>query len=128
MYCAICAFADSGSGVEIRHALFPPLLQLLFKTYPYYHDRNSRRAVTRCIRAIFKSGAPPEALVGFVELVHAETLKGALAPSNAFVLVEWGSILLQELTGTDHWEKWGLQTIESNSSCYPSGVTKGFLE
>jgi len=115
MYCAICAFADSGSGVEIKHALFPPLLQLLFKTYPYYHDRNSRRAVTRCIRAIFNSDAPPEALVGFVELVHAETLKGALAPSNAFVLVEWCSILLQELTGTDHWKKWGLQTIESNS-------------
>lgn len=114
MYCAICAFADSGSGVDIKHALFPPILQLLFKTYPYYHDRNSRRAVTRCIRAIFNSSAPPEALVGFVELVHAETLKGALAPSNAFVLVEWCSILLQELTGTDHWEKWGLQTIESN--------------
>jgi hypothetical protein len=115
MYCAICTFADSGSGVEIKHALFPPLLQLLFKTYPYYHDRNSRRAVTRCIRAIFNSDAPPEALVGFVELVHAETLKAALAPSNTFVLVEWCSILLQELTGTDHWEKWGLQTIESNS-------------
>jgi Generalcontrol nonderepressible 1 (Gcn1) N-terminal len=53
--------------------------------------------------------------VGFVELVHAETFKTSLAPSNAFVLVEWCSVLLEELTGTDHWERWGLQTIDSTS-------------
>ena len=111
----ICAFADSVWNAEIAYDLFPPLLVFLFNTYPYYHDRYSRRAVTRCIRAIFNSDAPPEALVGFVELLHAETLKTGLAPGNAFVLVEWCSVLLQELTGTEHWERWGLQTIDSNS-------------
>jgi hypothetical protein len=115
MYCLICTVANGGLEVEIAHDLFPPLLQLLFNTYPYYNDRNSRRAVTRCIRAIFNSGAPPKALAGFVDLVHAETLKTGLAPGNAFVLVEWCSILLQELTDTDHWERWGLQTVDSNS-------------
>jgi hypothetical protein len=115
MSCLICTVANGGLEVEIAHDLFPPLLQLLFNTYPYYNDRNSRRAVTRCIRAIFNSGAPPKALAGFVELVHTETSKMGLAPGNAFVLVEWCSILLQELTGTDHWERWGLQTVDSNS-------------
>jgi hypothetical protein len=38
-----------------------------------------------------------------------------LAPSNAFVLVEWCSILLQELSGTNHWERWGLETLVSNA-------------
>jgi hypothetical protein len=42
-------------------------------------------------------------------------LKTGLAPGNAFVLVEWCSVLLQEITGTDHWERWGLQSIESNA-------------
>lgn len=115
IHCAICTVTDGGLKAEIAHDLFPQLLLLLFQTYPYYNDRNSRRAVTRCIRAIFNSGAPPEVLVGFVELVHAETLKTGLSPSNAFVLVEWCSVLLQELSGTDQWERWGLQTVDSNS-------------
>ena len=115
MHCAICTVTDGGLKVDIVHDLFPPLLRLLFQTYPYYTDRNSRRAVTRSIRSIFNSSAPPEALQGFVELVHAETLKTGISPGNAFVLVEWCSVLLQELSGTDHWERWGLPTIDSNS-------------
>jgi hypothetical protein len=101
-------------GAEISQKLFPSLLQLLFNTYPYYHDRNSRRAVERCIRVIFNSGAAPEALTDFVKTVHAETSKPGLAPSNAFVLVEWCSVLLQEISSTDHWERWGLETVVSN--------------
>lgn len=42
-------------------------------------------------------------------------MKPGLAPSNAFVLVEWCSILLQEITGTEHWERWGLETIQSTA-------------
>ncbi len=57
----------------------------------------------------------PAALTGFVKSVHAETLKPGLAPGTAFVLVEWCSILLQELSGTENWEKWGLETIEANA-------------
>lgn len=99
---------------EIDQKLFPPLLQIFFHTYSYYRDRNSRRAVERCIRAIFSSGAAPEVLVDFVKAIHTETSKPGLAPSNAFVLVEWCSALIQVLSGTDNWERWGIETIVSN--------------
>lgn len=103
------------SNNEISHDLFPALLRLLFITYPYYHDRNSRRAVQRCIRAIFTSKCDPEALAEFVKTIDTETVKQGLAPGNAFVLVEWCSILLQEIAGTAYWDKWGLTIIQSNA-------------
>lgn len=107
--------ANKIAGAEIHQTLFPPLLRLFFRTYSYYNDRNSRRAVQRCIRVIFSSGAAPEALADFVKLVHTETSKVKIAPADAFVLVEWCSILLQTISDTTHWEKWGLETIISNA-------------
>ncbi|KAH6674409.1 armadillo-type protein [Halenospora varia] len=103
------------SSNEISQELFPVLLQLLFPTHGYYRDRNSRRAVERCIRIIFSSDAPPEALADFVQLVHAETSKTRTPSTTAFVLVEWCSIILQELSGTSHWERWGLETVISDA-------------
>lgn len=50
-----------------------------------------------------------------MKAVHAETSKPGLAPSNAFVLVHWCSILLQEMSGTTHWDTWGLETIVSSA-------------
>jgi hypothetical protein len=100
---------------EINQDLFPPLLQLFFNTYSYYEDRPSRRAVKRCIRIIFSSGARPEALASFVKAVHTETSKSGLAPSNTFVLVGWCSTLLEALSGTSNWEKWGLETLVCNA-------------
>lgn len=47
-----------------------------------------------------------------MKLVHAETSKPGIAPSNAFVLVEWCSILLQEITEASQWDLWGLDTIQ----------------
>jgi len=101
--------------IDLEPAQLPELLQLLFNTYPYYHDRESRQAVQQCLRTVFQGDTPYQALAGFVELVHKETQKPGIAPSNAFVLVEWSSLLLQELTGTPHWDRWGLQTVESNA-------------
>ncbi|CAL3971329.1 unnamed protein product [Diplocarpon coronariae] len=109
------ALEERLSNKGINQQLFPPLLRLLFTTYPFYHDRNSRRAVERCLRAIFNSGCAPEALAEFVKTVHAETAKPGLAPANAFVLIEWCNILLQELAGTLYWNRWGLLVIESNA-------------
>lgn len=100
---------------EISPKLFPPLLRLIFTTYPFYHDRYSRRAIERCIRAIFRAKCPPEALEEFVKAIYAESGKQGLAPSNAFVLIEWCSILLQEIPGTQYWERWGTKIIESNA-------------
>ena len=64
---------------------------------------------------MFSSGARPEALAEFVKAVHAETSKAGLAPSNTYVLVEWCSTLLQALSGTSNWEKWGLETVVCNA-------------
>jgi len=107
-------YADAILQTGISPRLFPPLLQLFFSTYPYYHDRNSRRAVQRCIRSIFASGVDPRALEGFVKTIQAETAKPGLSPANAFVLVEWCSIILQELAETDNWNKWGTLVVECN--------------
>ncbi|EKD13892.1 uncharacterized protein L3040_005495 [Drepanopeziza brunnea f. sp. 'multigermtubi'] len=109
------ALEERLSNKEINQQLFLPLLQLLFTTYPFYHDRNSRRAVQQCLRAVFSSGCAPEVLLEFVKAVQIETTKQGLAPGNAFVLVEWCSILLQESAGTTYWEKWGLLLMESNA-------------
>lgn len=107
-------YADAIFETGINPRLFPPLLQLFFSTYPYYHDRNSRRAVQRCIRSIFASGVDPRALEGFVKTIQTETAKPGLSPANAFVLVEWCSIILQELAETDNWNKWGTLVVECN--------------
>ncbi|CZR59752.1 probable translation activator GCN1 [Phialocephala subalpina] len=100
---------------EISPKLFPPLLQLLFNTYPFYRDRPSRRAVEECLRLAFRSGCAPPALADFIKTLYAESLKPGIASSNAFVLVEWCSALLQELTGTDYWDIWGLQVLECHA-------------
>lgn len=100
---------------EINPRLFPPLLQLIFNTYPYYTDRISRLAAQRCLRVIFSSGVTPQALAGFIKTIDLETSKQGLAAANAFVLVEWCSVLIQEMAGTELWEKWGIQMIECSS-------------
>lgn len=69
----------------------------------------------RCISLTFTSKIPPEVLDDFVNLVHLETTKNGLAPGNAFVLVEWCSILLQDIAGTALWERWGLKTLECHA-------------
>ena len=38
-----------------------------------------------------------------------------IAPSNAFVLVEWFGILLQQCTGTEYWPRWGIEIISSDA-------------
>lgn len=101
--------------LDLDHSYFPDLLKLLFNTYAFYQDRRSRKAVQQCIRTIFSAGAPPDKLAGFVKDVQAEAAKPGIAPSNAFVLVEWCSVLLQEFVGTENWPKWGLNIISSDA-------------
>jgi len=64
---------------------------------------------------IFEAGTPPQAWSEFLKSVHAETSKTGLAPSNAYVLVRWCSLLLSALAVTSHWEEWGLKILKSNS-------------
>lgn len=51
----------------------------------------------------------------FVKAVQNEATKPGIAPSNAFVLVEWFSILIQACTGTEAWTRWGLDLISSDA-------------
>lgn len=105
----------SNTSIAISPRLFPALLQLFFTTYPFYADRDSRRAIQRCLRTIFSCGAPPQALAEFIKALDLETTKQGLAAANAFVLVEWCGVLIQEMAGTGLWEKWGVQMIECSS-------------
>ena len=69
----------------------------------------------RCIRIIFYSNPDPEKLADFINVVHIETAKPGLAPSNTHVLVELCSTLLQVLYRTRNWEKWGLEIVVCNA-------------
>ncbi|RKF81296.1 eIF-2-alpha kinase activator GCN1 [Golovinomyces cichoracearum] len=97
----------------IERDRFSLILQLLFKTYPVYHDRILRRAVERCIRSAFKSAVGPDYLAEFIGLIHSETLKQSIAPSNAYILVEWCSVIIEEIAGGEFWHLWSLSTIEA---------------
>ncbi|KAI9818320.1 MAG: translational activator of GCN4 [Thelocarpon impressellum] len=103
-------FAEGGLPAEtISH-----LLRYLFDTYAFYNDRPSRRAVQRCLVAVGSDPAAREYLSPFIAAVKAESARPGIAPSNAFVLVEWCSLLLQQCSESrDLWERW-------NSSLLPA--------
>lgn len=79
---------------------------ILLKTYPYYNDRNSRRAVQACFEAFLSNANYAAATPGILEGYSREASKPGIAPSNAFVLVELGFILL-----TRAWEQSSLRLI-----------------
>lgn len=70
------------------------VVNILFRTYPYYNDRNSRRSVEACLQSFLEKERYSSTLPTVLDLYYKESSKLSLAPSNAFVLVEWGSILL----------------------------------
>ncbi|TGO34185.1 hypothetical protein BHYA_0208g00040 [Botrytis hyacinthi] len=111
------------SKKELDPKLFPVLLQLLFSTYPYYHDRDSRLGVQLCIRHIFDSDCALEFLSSFLNALDAETKKGGLAPSNAFVLVEYCSAILQVTTNEARWKIWGLVVVAGNARALELCIT-----
>ena len=88
-------------------------ISLVFRTYPYYVDRGSRRAV----QDTFSTGVffPPHTS-RLVELFQEESLKNGLAASNTFVLVEWGSVLLQHLAGSgrETFDQYGVQVVQAD--------------
>ena len=76
----------SGTHVE-------QILDLLFQTYPLYRDRESRRAVQECLLSILPASST--CLHKIVLFLRSESTNLGIAPSNAFVLVEWFSLTLQ---------------------------------
>lgn len=84
-------------GSELPQEIRQPLLGLLFTTYPFYIDRPSRQAVQQCLRTLLKAPVPTEDLKYLTQRLLSEASKPGLAPSSAFVLLEWCSLLLQIL-------------------------------
>ncbi|KAK1754040.1 translational activator GCN1 [Echria macrotheca] len=82
------------------------IVKLLFWTHAFYTDRPSRQAVQKCLTSICKT-EDSEILAPLVAAVRQESLKHGIAPGSAFVLVEWCSLLMQNLAGTPLWEKFG---------------------
>lgn len=60
----------------------------------------------RCLVSICKEG-DAELLTPLVAAIGREVAKPAIAASNAFVLLEWCSVLSQNLAGAPQWEKFG---------------------
>ena len=85
------------TAAEVTQSYCVQIVELLFKTYPYFNDRQSRRAVQACFQAIFQNEQYALVVPDIIKAFCSEASKNGLAPSNAFVLVEWGSIFLSKV-------------------------------
>ncbi|KAJ4303228.1 translational activator of GCN4 [Kalmusia sp. IMI 367209] len=99
-------------------SLVPPdlkfLLDLLFETYPLYDDRESRHAVEQVLRSLVNSSNGSAIVPAIVEFLKKECLKKSLALGNAFVLVDWCSVLLLHFASVpERWIKHGLDVALS---------------
>lgn len=93
------------------------ILHLLCETVPFYTDRESRRAVQACLVTIVKAGDPK--IFGFlVKRLRQEAQKSATAPSTSFVLVEWCSLLMQNVAGTSLWDEFGNDILLSDAEVF----------
>lgn len=92
------------------------VIGILFQTYPYYQDRSSRHAVLKCLQSLLENTSYSSNIVIVVDKFRSETLKPGIAPSNAFVLAEWGSLLLQYCADNPKvWDKHGLDIVMSQA-------------
>ncbi|KAI0473029.1 armadillo-type protein [Xylariaceae sp. FL0804] len=108
-------------GDRLKHKSFdlssiPALLQLLFETHSLYIDRNSRTAVQTCLGSILANTNDASVLAPFVSALRRESQKSAIAPSNAFVLVEWCAILFGHLPGTPSWDALSADIVHANAA------------
>ena len=74
------------------------IVDLIFRTYSYYTDRPSRKAVERCIIGLIRPPYSWQYAESIIKRWTGETLKENLAPSNVLVLVEWGALLLEHVS------------------------------
>ncbi|KAL9059060.1 MAG: hypothetical protein Q9206_001658 [Seirophora lacunosa] len=97
----------------LSEVLTNDVVSILFRTYPFYRDRPSRRAVRECLQVLLAAHKKyPDAIDLIVTSFAEEASKTGLAASNAFVLVEWGSLLIIHCSdGTDAWKNYGKRLI-----------------
>lgn len=90
---------------EAQHVL----VQYLLATYPFYVDRPSRRAVQRCITTLCSELLVTDFVPIFLSFIQTEAVKSSIASSSTFVLLEWCSIVLKQISGNaDLWAKYGV--------------------
>lgn len=117
-------------GLGVTEDSCPDVIAILFRTYPFYHDRASRRAVQECLEVLLVNPSYAGSVPLLFKAFNREASKHGLAPSNAFVLVEWGSIFLQHCFGTQEpWNSYGKDLVVSHAQilevCCSSGVRPG---
>ncbi|KAJ9156651.1 Translational activator GCN1 [Pleurostoma richardsiae] len=101
---------DKISQHNLDRTLELQLLKTLFWTHAFYNDRASRRAVQKCLVSICKEG-DADIIAPFVAAVRQEAQKHGIAVNNAFVLVEWCSLLMQNLAGAPLWDRFGKDIV-----------------
>ncbi|KAI9801043.1 MAG: hypothetical protein M1825_003578 [Sarcosagium campestre] len=86
--------------------------RLLFKTYNFYNDRHSRLAVQRFLQVTFTQPENLSIFQAFAKAIEDEAAKPGIAPANAFVLLEWCSVLLPLCVQSEQrWKTVGLGLV-----------------
>lgn len=102
------------------------LLELLFETYPLYDDRESRRAVEGVLKSLVNGPHGDTALPPIVRFLKQECLKKGIAHVNAFVLVDWCSVLLLQFAKSpERWSKYGLDVALANARVLETCMSAG---
>ncbi|KAL9039119.1 MAG: hypothetical protein Q9214_005005 [Letrouitia sp. 1 TL-2023] len=92
------------------------IVGLLFRTYPFYCDRPSRKVVQECLWSLLRNAVYTDALTICSAAFKREVSKTGLAPSNTLVLAEWGSILLQHCAvNVRAWAAQGIELVEAHT-------------
>ncbi|KAL8998156.1 MAG: hypothetical protein Q9169_002710 [Polycauliona sp. 2 TL-2023] len=92
-------------------------IPILFRTYPFYNDRPSRKAVRRCLKSLLANDTYPDALRLVLQAFAKETSKTSLAASKAFVLVEWASLVVQQCAVDERkWKSQGAGLVAQYAS------------
>lgn len=103
-----------GSLSDLAADQLPDLLNLLFDTYPLYVDTQSRQAVEQCIAATISALGTGTQVSPFISEIEKETYKTSIAPANAFVLIRWCALLLQQFAEKRAlWDAWGVKIIHA---------------
>ncbi|KAG5756281.1 hypothetical protein H9Q70_001155 [Fusarium xylarioides] len=101
---------DKLAQKSLDSASITRLLQLLFGTYAFYADRQSRLSVQKCLITLISSGADSKTIAPLITALRKESQKPGIAPTNAFVLVEWCSLFMQHLDASQ-WDQFATDII-----------------
>jgi hypothetical protein len=98
----------------LDNASIARLTQLLFGTYAFYADRQSRLSVQKCLVALISAGVDSKTIAPLITALRKESQKHGIAPTNAFVLVEWCSLFMQHLDAS-LWDQFASDIIMTDA-------------